>query len=190
MTADTIDIATQLSLKEWAAAVHALLDGRQSILLRKGGIHEKAFVTPERGGGFLLFPTVAHAHLERTRPEHRDLIARGADDATDDTLTIRAAVHLVDTVEVTRPERLPELEDLHIWTSESIKRDRVDFRPVKPLTVMIVQTVPVGPVTIPRLDTYGGCTSWIDLLTTIEIPQPTPDEGLAQIARRVKDTVG
>ncbi|MBS3191878.1 DUF1802 family protein, partial [Mycobacterium tuberculosis variant bovis] len=26
------------ALKEWSAAVHALLDGRQTVLLRKGGI--------------------------------------------------------------------------------------------------------------------------------------------------------
>ncbi|KOF58310.1 hypothetical protein TH64_20425, partial [Mycobacterium tuberculosis] len=29
------------ALKEWSAAVHALLDGRQTVLLRKGGIGEK-----------------------------------------------------------------------------------------------------------------------------------------------------
>ena len=57
----------QLALKEWSAVVHALLDGRQTVLLRKGGIHEKRFaVTASR---FLLFPTVAHSHADRVRPE-------------------------------------------------------------------------------------------------------------------------
>ncbi len=32
------------ALKEWSAAVHALLDGRQTVLLRKGGIGEKRLV--------------------------------------------------------------------------------------------------------------------------------------------------
>lgn len=60
---------TSPGLKEWSAAVHALLDGRQTVLLRKGGIHEKRFeVAAPR---FLLFPTVAHSHLDRVRPEHR-----------------------------------------------------------------------------------------------------------------------
>ena len=40
VTATTL---TQPALKEWSAAVHALLDGRQTVLLRKGGIHEKRF---------------------------------------------------------------------------------------------------------------------------------------------------
>ena len=57
---------TQPALKEWSASVHALLEGRQTVLLRKGGIHEKRFaVTASR---FLLFPTVAHSHAERVRP--------------------------------------------------------------------------------------------------------------------------
>lgn len=65
------------ALKEWSAAVHALLAGRQVLLLRKGGIHEKRFVLPEPGGDpaggtpFLLFPTVSHAHRGRVRPERR-----------------------------------------------------------------------------------------------------------------------
>ncbi len=62
----------QSALKEWSAAVHALLDGRQTVLLRKGGIHEKRFEVAARE--FLLFPTVAHSHAERVRPEHRDLL--------------------------------------------------------------------------------------------------------------------
>ncbi len=53
------------ALKEWSAAVHALLDGRQRVLLRKGGIGEKRFELAARE--FLLFPTVAHSHAERVR---------------------------------------------------------------------------------------------------------------------------
>ena len=67
---------TQPALKEWSAAVHAMLDGRQTVLLRKGGIHEKRFDARLRRD-FLFFPTVAHSHAERVRPEHRDLLAAG-----------------------------------------------------------------------------------------------------------------
>ncbi len=53
------------ALKEWSAAVHALLDGRQTVLLRKGGIGEKRFEVAAHE--FLLFPTVAH-RLTTTDP--------------------------------------------------------------------------------------------------------------------------
>ena len=76
------------ALKEWSAVVHALLDGRQSVLLRKGGIHEKRFeVTAQE---CLLFPTVAHSHAQRVRPEHRDLLDPAAADSTDTELVVRA----------------------------------------------------------------------------------------------------
>ncbi len=170
--------------------MHALLQGRQQILLRKGGIHEKAFETPDHDGGFLLFPTVAHAHAERTRAEHQDLIALGAADVTDDAVVIRAGVHLVGTVEVQDPTRLPDLEDLHIWTSESIQRDRVAFRPTKPLTVMVVQVTALPtPLTLPRRDSYGGCTSWLDLHTDADLPPLEPSQDLLDVLERVQTTL-
>ena len=104
------------ALKEWAAAVHALLDGRQTVLLRKGGIGEKRFAV--ESGEFLLFPTVAHSHAERVRPEHRDLLDAAAPDSTDDRVVIRAAATVVAAVAVHRDEGLAEIEDLHIWTAE------------------------------------------------------------------------
>ena len=109
------------ALKEWSAAVHALLAGRQALLLRKGGIHEKRFAVPEVGDNgpttpFLLFPTVSHAHRERVRPEHRDLLAPAARDVTEDEIVVRAAAGLVAAIEVRRPERIDELEPWHLWT--------------------------------------------------------------------------
>ena len=81
-------IATMPALKEWSAVVHALLDGRQRVLLRKGGIGEKRFELAARE--FLLFPTIAHSHAQRVRPEHRDLLEAAAGDSTDEpTLTAR-----------------------------------------------------------------------------------------------------
>ena len=59
---------TQPALKEWSAAVHAMLDGRQTVLLRKGGIHEKKFTLDSPH--FVFFPTVAHSHAQRVRPAY------------------------------------------------------------------------------------------------------------------------
>lgn len=189
----TQQATTSVALKEWAAAIHGLLQGRQRILLRKGGIHEKSFIPPEAGGGFLLFPTVAHTHADRTRAEHHDLLGAGQGDVTDDTLIIRAAVRVVGVVAVVRPERLPEINDLHIWTDDSIRRDRVEFRPVKPLQVLVVETLALAhPLRLDRLDAYGGCRSWVDVQTGWE-GQGTPVlEGreLQRDLARVKATVG
>lgn len=182
---------TTPALKEWSAAVHALLDGRQRVLLRKGGIGEKRFELAARE--FLLFPTVAHSHAERVRPEHQDLLAPAAADSTDDELVIRAAAKVVAAVPVERPDGLPAIEDLHIWTAESVRADRLDFRPKHKLAVLVVSVLPLPePVRLERTPEYGGCKSWVELPVSAKPGRgPVHDEAaLAAVAARVRDAVG
>ena len=183
-------ILTQPALKEWSAAVHALLDGRQTVLLRKGGIHEKRFaLTASR---FLLFPTVAHSHAERVRPEHRDVLDAAAADSSDDAIVLRAGAKVVAAVEVDRPEMLEDIAPLHIWTNESVRADRVDFRPKRKLTVLVVQASPlVEPLRLARTPDYAGCTSWVQLPADPEWAQPVHDDAaLQEIAEQVRRSVG
>jgi hypothetical protein len=178
------------ALKEWSAAVHALLDGRQTVLLRKGGIHEKRFaVTASR---FLMFPTVAHSHAQRVRPEHRDLLDPAAADSTEDELVLRAGAKVVAAVEVNRPEALDEIAPLHIWTAESVKDDRLDFRPKHRLTVLVVQASPLAePVRLVRAPEYAGCKSWVPLPVEPAWADPVHDDAvLLEIAERVRRSVG
>lgn len=194
---------TTLALKEWGAVVHALLAGRQTVLLRKGGIHEKAFAVPADAGvsqpggpagGVVLFPTVAHSHRERVRDEHADLLQLGEADVDDDARLLRAGVQLVDTVAVARPEALPRLADLHIWTDASIRSDRVDFRPRHALTVMVVRALALPePVRLAHREQHGGCRSWLELDGVWDAASGAPavdDARLAADADRVRATVG
>lgn len=178
------------ALKEWSAAVHALLDGRQTILLRKGGIREKRFEVAARE--FLLFPTVAHSHAERVRAEHQSLLALAAADSTEQQVTVRAAAKVVAALPVNRPEGLAEIEDLHIWTAESVQADRLDFRPKHKLAVLVVQAMPlVEPVQPTRTPDYAGCTSWVPLPVEPALAAPVHDDGtLAGIGARVRRAVG
>jgi hypothetical protein len=181
---------TQPALKEWSAAVHGMLDGRQTVLLRKGGIHEKRFaVTASR---FLLFPTVAHSHAERVRPEHRDLLEASAGDSTEAAVTVRAGAKVVAAIEVNRPESLEDIAPLHIWTDESIRADRLDFRPKHRLTVLVVQASPlVEPVALIRSPDYAGCKSWVPLPVDPDWGPPVYDDAhLQEIAEEVRRSVG
>lgn len=181
---------TTPALKEWSAAVHALLDGRQKVLLRKGGIHEKRFDVA--ASEFLLFPTVAHSHAERVRPEHRDLLAAAAADSTDDRVTLRAAAKVVAALPVEHPDALEEIADLHIWTAESVRADRLDFRPKHRLTVLVLQVVPlIEPVRLARTPDYAGCTSWVQIPLTPMLAAPVYDDVvLGDVAARVRAAVG
>lgn len=180
----------QPALKEWSAAVHALLDGRQTVLLRKGGIHEKRFAV--RASRFLLFPTIAHGHTERVRPEHRDLLDAAGADSSDDAVVIRAGASVVAAIEVNRPEALGTIAPLHIWTDESIRADRLDFRPKHRLTALVVQAYPLThPLRLGRTPEYSGCTSWVQLPVDPEWASPVHgDVALGEIADRVRSLVG
>lgn len=174
--------------------VHALLDGRQRVLLRKGGIAEKRFELT--AGEFLLFPTVAHSHAERVRPEHRDLLAAAAADSDGEHLMVRAAAKVVAAQPVNRPDKLSEIEDLHIWTAESVRADRLDFRPRHKLAVLIVQAFPlIEPLRLARRPEYAGCKSWVQLPVSPALATPAHDPEyeravLADVAARVRDSVG
>ena len=182
--------ASRTALKEWSAAIHALLAGRQSILLRKGGIGEKRFEVAARD--FLLFPTVAHSHAQRVRPQYQDLLAAASADSTDDQVVLRAAAKVVAAVQVNRPEGLTDIEPLHIWTADSVQADRLDFRPKHRLTVLVVATMPlVEPITLARTPAFKGCTSWVEVPAQCETqPAVLDDDELAEVAALVCDSVG
>jgi hypothetical protein len=186
-------LATRPALKEWSAVVHALLAGHQQVLLRKGGIGEKAFDV--RAREFLLFPTVAHSHVERVRPEFRDLLDAAAPDSNADRLVLRAAAKVVAALPVNRPDNLEAIEDLHIWTAGSVRSDRLDFRPRHRLAVLVVQTSPLlEPIELPRTRDYAGCTSWVPLsdpsLADPPLGAPVHDDAaLREVAARVRAAV-
>jgi len=59
------------AFKEWAAIVHALLEGEQIVDLRKGGIREdgRHFELPARR--MWLYPTAEHQRAELLKPAYR-----------------------------------------------------------------------------------------------------------------------
>ena len=178
------------ALKEWSAAVHAMLDGRQAVLLRKGGIGEKRFDLT--ASEFVFFPTIAHGHAERVRSEHRDLLDASAPDSTEDAVVVRAGARVVAAAAVERPDGLDAIADQHIWTAESVSADRLDFRPRHRLTVLVVAVRPlITPVALTRTPDYAGCTSWVDLPLEPEWGVPVHDAALlADVAARVRSSVG
>ncbi len=89
---------------------------------------------------------------------------------------LRAAAKVVAAQEVNRPDGLSAIEDLHIWTAESVRADRLDFRPKHKLAVLVVSVIPLAePVRITRTPEYAGCTSWVQLpLTPADVRLAAP----------------
>ena len=61
-------------LKEWATVVKALENGKQTVILRKGGILETASGFEIESKKFLLFPTWEHQEIKHVKSEYHDFL--------------------------------------------------------------------------------------------------------------------
>ena len=64
----------RIAFKEWAAVCKALIAGRQTVILRKGGIVEDGGEFTPAHKSFLLMPTYLHQSADPLVPEARVLI--------------------------------------------------------------------------------------------------------------------
>ena len=62
------------ALKEWAVVCKALEEGRQILLLRKGGIMEYRQGFKVKHNKFLLFPTFEHQSKESIQPNYLSML--------------------------------------------------------------------------------------------------------------------
>jgi hypothetical protein len=176
------------ALKEWALTCRLLLEGRQSILLRKGGIDEKGFWIA--APGFYLFPTYLHQHRARVRDAyHADFDRAIAQRPAETILRIDAWAEVLAAFEVNDARALASLPDLHPYSPEHIE-ERLTFRPKKPPVVAVVRARPLlEPVELPMDEAYAGCLSWVDVdVEDVELGNPAiGDAELAGITKRIRD---
>ena len=165
----------QTALKEWAITCQALAQGEQILLLRKGGIHEdgKDFrvIHPE----FLLYPTYEHQREDLLKPASQPSLARLLAEAPrPETITFSHWARAEEIIEVEAQERVDDLSPYHIWTDE-YAQSRLRWKPMLPLSILLLRVYRMaGPVTVPYLKEYGGCTSWVDILPRIDLGQLEP----------------
>ncbi len=157
------------TLKEWAVAVRALERGETALVVRKGGIREKAFAVTNRR--FLLLPGYEHQRQELLKPEYRELLREIPDLTDDGPLRFTSFAEVRGAYEISEPESLEAIDPYHIWIPEYAE-SRFRWRPKKPLTVLVLRVYLLPePVELPYSEVYGGCKSWIAL------EQPVPVAG-------------
>jgi hypothetical protein len=161
-----------VSLKEWASVCRALEDGRQMLLLRKGGIYESAGEFEVEHREFVLFPTYLHQNLKMLKEsEHAAFEARGAEP---DEITIAAAGVVTDIIELKSRGQMDALDDEHVWTPPLIDM-RFNYRPENPLYLVLVRAYRLRqPVKIANTPAYAGCKSWVPLEHPINTGRATP----------------
>ncbi len=157
------------ALKEWAVAVEALERGETALVIRKGGIREKAFAVANRR--FLLLPGYEHQRPELLKPEYRKLLREIPNLTDDGPLRFTSFAEVRGAYEISEPESLETIGPHHMWAPEYAE-SRFKWRPKKPLTVLVLRTyVLPEPVELPYSEAYEGCKSWI------ELAEPVPTAG-------------
>lgn len=160
-------------LKEWAVAVKALEKGETALVVRKGGIREKAFAVPAKR--FLLFSGYEHQKPELLKPEARHLM-EGIPQRKDDEGPVRftSFAEVAGAYEISSQDSLDAIDPHHIWTPEYAE-SRFKWRPKKPLTVLVLRThLLPEPVEFPYSEAFGGCKSWLELDEPVDVAGSRP----------------
>lgn len=180
-----IAVACPWALKEWAVTIAALDRGEQVLLLRKGGIHERAFTVehPE----FLLYPSYEHQRADLLKPQYQQalqqVLASGEANARAVPLTHWCQVTAV--MEIVDPALVEALSPFYIWTTDYAER-RLHWRPRRPLEVLLVRVYRLPEPYIQPVEPYfAGCKSWIDLPRPVPVRDAVPVLSDAEYAARV-----
>jgi hypothetical protein len=151
-----------IAFKEWAGVCDALAEGRQTIILRKGGISEGpgpgAFV-PEHDE-FWLYPTAVHEAQQGLRLPGE--AAARAHAGAGSTIPIGALARVKWIGRLRDEALLPSLEEFHVLTAETV-RGRFHYR-TPGLWVLATRIWRHQPsFEIAATPGYAGCKTWVVL---------------------------
>lgn len=178
------------AFKEWSATCLALADGCQSLLLRKGGIHERGGQFAVEHSEFWLFPTQFHQTAADFRPEAASLVAQATAVAPPPG-TVRIELYAVveEVSELVDQSRLAGLSELQIL-SEPVLVQRFQYRSPG-LFVLPVRIYRLAkPIDLEESPHFAGCRTWVDLDRDLPTGELSPvlvesvhQERIAQIRR-------
>lgn len=170
------------ALKEWAVICRALAEGRQAILVRKGGVAEAGGEFRVEQTRFWLFPTYVHQQRAGVKPEAAELLER-AEVERPPPGVVRLS-HFAEVAGVYHVRELvPALliAHLHVWSEETV-RSRFAYRqPGLYVLPLRVYRTPRAHE-LPDTPYYAGCRSWVELAQDLaeEGAAPVLDDGAAR----------
>ncbi len=157
-----------LALKEWSIVCRALESGRQSILLRKGGIleYKEGFEISQKI--FLLYPTLEHQsreYLQQNYLQEIELLLKnnGPNFNQDKINTITILARIEGMQEFNDETKLSKLEKYHIWNEKYVNM-RMSYNPKKPMNALLLRIYKLPePISVKVNPEWAGCKSWINI---------------------------
>lgn len=160
-----------LALKEWSIVCRALEEGKQSVLLRKGGILEYRDGFEISQKIFVVYPTLEHQSKEYLQQDYlREfelLLEKNDPNFEDKTNTITILAQIEGMQEFNDESKLAKLEKYHIWNEKYVNM-RMSYNPKKPMNALLLRIYKLPePIAIKVNPEWAGCKSWIN----IELPK-------------------
>lgn len=153
-----------IGFKEWQVVCDALARGRQTILLRKGGIHEGRDGFSFAHDSFFLFPTRFHVQGDQVREGAVSVMPEWQ---PGDSVRITHHAEALWAITLTDWEKVAALSPYHIYSEQTV-RDRFDWEgkgmasgSIHVAFVKITQLAEQWEFTYER--GHGGCRSWVKL---------------------------
>jgi hypothetical protein len=151
-------------LKEWAIVCKALEEGRQVILLRKGGIMEYKYGFEVKQSNFFLYPTYEHQSKESLQPDYADKLDILLQSTPRDSRNrISSCATAIQVMEITDEVVLRRLEKYHIWNDRYVNI-RMRYNPKKPMNVVVLRVYKMNnPIKVDIEPELTGCRSWVPI---------------------------
>jgi len=156
-------------LKEWATVVRALEHGKQTVILRKGGILETASGFKIESKKFLLFPTWEHQDTKYVKPEFHTFLKDVLDDKPDQGFNkISSYAEILDEKDIQSKKTIDKLSEFHVW-SDSYIEERSNWKPEKPMKAVFLKTYNIPQFDLPLDSSFHGCKSWVEINANLEL---------------------
>jgi hypothetical protein len=178
------------AFKEWAVICRALAEGRQALILRKGGIAETDDSFRVEQPRFWLYPTYLHQQADALVPGARDLLEQVERDRP--PAGVVRLSHFAEVAGVYLVQDLAtalKLTGLHLWSGETVRQRFAYRRPglyVLPVRVWRAAEV----VELTETAEYAGCRSWVELEQDLPTDRAVPvldEETFYQLRAEVED---
>jgi hypothetical protein len=181
---------SNIAFKEWAVVCAALGAGRQTIILRKGGIDEGREGFRVKHDEFWLLPTRFHQEPSQLTPDAQPLWRQVQSELLlPGKFRIDLYAVVQDVLEVDNFAKLQQLAGEHVLSQPTVEQ-RFNYRyPGLFVLVVRVHRIPVA-VEIDDTPYLAGCKSWVELPNAISTNQACPILADADFAALRKRTVG
>jgi hypothetical protein len=162
------------ALKEWAVVEEAMAAGAVSLLIRKGGIHERQGDFTAEHREFWIFPTGWHENRPDLAEHLHPFLDRVAPPRARGTIPFRVYCEVDEAFRIEEEEVLDRMEGMHpLAPPAAHARFVYKNRPYVHALIVRAYVLP-EPVLFPDTARYEGCVSWVDLDGPIATEGLTP----------------